>query len=236
MKIAVMQPYFLPYLGYFQLISSVDTFVLADTYQYTKQSWINRNRLILENRLDYFGLPIQKQDSNSLILESKISKIYSPDKVLYRIRNSYRNQENWINTEQELLNLLNVDTDNLYEYLEFSIKHVLKKLKINTQIIKLSEIEMPNNLSGQSRVIQICKLLGGKEYINLPGGKSLYSTKAFSDEGLYLRFIDPLLLPYKQNIPGFTSHLSIIDLNSSLNWEGIVRHHLPSFQINSYQE
>ena len=72
MKIAIMQPYFFPYLGYWQLMNIVDKFVIYDDVNYIKRGWINRNRILVEGKPFYIHVPVMKASQNKIINEMEV--------------------------------------------------------------------------------------------------------------------------------------------------------------------
>ena len=230
-RVAIMQPYFYPYVGYFQLISAADVFVIADCYQYTKQSWINRNRLILDEQINYFGIPIQNHSSQSLISDINIAEPFSPDKLFARIKNNYSRTEGWELFAPFFSNVLYTSNLKLIEKINLSLEINMELMGITTKKLRLSDIQLTSEVSGQERVIAICQALGAKEYLNLPGGMNMYSKEVFARNGLSLSFLEPNLISYEQTMDGFISHLSILDLAFSVGLDRLRNIHLPSFSI-----
>jgi hypothetical protein len=226
-----MQPYLYPYIGYFQLISAADKFVIADNYQYTKQTWINRNRLILNNRVRYLSIPVSKHTQNTLISEIRISEQYSPTKEFDKIKNSYGKSKGWNDFSASLHKVLHSPTTNLLHLVENSILSLTSALRIDTDICKLSELGIPGKLAGEERVIAICKALGANQYINPPGGIDLYSKQNFSRNGIDLLFLEPILKEYRQKLMVFESHLSILDIGLSVGKEELINSHLPGYRV-----
>ncbi len=91
MKIAIMQPYFVPYLGYFQLISAVDKFVVYDNIEYTKKGWINRNRILINNKDSMLTINLKKSSDFDNVINKEISNEFNRKKVLNKIKTSYKN-------------------------------------------------------------------------------------------------------------------------------------------------
>lgn len=85
-----MQPYFVPHLGYFQLIKEVDTIVLTDDYEYSKGGWINRNRIVSQGEIRYLTLPLEAGSDYSKIRERKISRDFVGEKSLNMVVEAYR--------------------------------------------------------------------------------------------------------------------------------------------------
>ena len=217
MKIAIMQPYFMPYIGYFQLINAVDKFVIYDDVNFIKGGWINRNNILLNNKSFLFSIPINNQSSFTKINSVKIdSKLYYSwkNKFLKTIFLSYKKASNFEQTYQilELTLAVNSDEFTISNLSLKAINNVLSYLKIDTEIIESSSIFNNNELKSQDRVIDICKLLGGTKYINPIGGVKLYDKNVFESVNLNLKFLQSKNVIYNQFNKDFISNLSIIDV------------------------
>lgn len=211
-KIAIMQPYFLPYIGYFQLISAVDSFVVYDNIEYSKKGWINRNRF-LQNNTDYlFSLPLKK-DSDYLHVDKRhISTEYNAKKLLDRIHFAYKKAPYHRNLISLLEGILYYPRDNLFDFIYHSILKVCLYLEIDTNFIISSTIPINHSLSSSAKVIEICKMLNASTYINPVGGVELYSDEEFRDNGIELYFLQSQDISYKQFSDSFVPALSIIDV------------------------
>jgi hypothetical protein len=214
-KAAIMQPYFLPYLGYFQLINSVDEFVLYDNIQFSKRSWIHRNRILEQNESKYVTLPLKK-DSDYLDI---VDRMLVPDfdkyriKILSRIENSYAKSPYFNDIYPIVSGILNFNaSNNLFEYVFNSIIVLCDVLDINTTLIISSQIDINHLLRSKEKVIKICKALEVENYINPEGGNLIYNKKEFSRDGVKLNFLKMEPIIYKQFNTKFQSHLSIIDV------------------------
>ncbi len=210
-----MQPYFLPYLGYWQLLKAVDVFVLYDNIKYTKKGWINRNRILSQGKVETISLPLTKSSDFNQIFQKNLVPNYIEEleKLKRKVIGAYGKApcfEAGINLYESATPL---HTNNLFEFLLISIKAIAQILGIKTQIIPSSELLVNHELKGQDRVIDICKNLKADTYINPPGGISLYSHLEFQLQGLELRFISPNILQYQQFYSSdFTENLSILDV------------------------
>jgi hypothetical protein len=214
-SIAIMQPYFLPYIGYFQLINSVDEFVVYDNIQFTKKGWIHRNR-ILENCKDVFiSLPI-KRDSDFL----NVNQRYLADdfdkqrvKLLNKIKNNYRKAPFYEDVYPLVEKVLKHYDSNLFRFILNSIIEICDYLGIKTPILVSSKIDIDHELKAEKKVKAIVKALQADEYINPIGGVNLYDKKDFSKDGIDLKFIQTTDFEYKQfNENNFIPFLSIIDV------------------------
>jgi hypothetical protein len=207
-----MQPYFFPYIGYFQLISSVDQFIVYDNIKYTKKGWINRNRLLLNGKDAVFSLPL-KSDSDTLdICSREIAPDFNRDKLLNQFKGAYRKAPYFDETYTLLEKIIQNQDRNLFNYLYESISVICDYLSLKTQIIKSSEINIDHELKNQERVIAICEAVGASTYVNAIGGADLYAKEIFFDRGIELKFIKSLPFEYPQLGNVFVPWLSIIDI------------------------
>src|SRR5258705_11030314 len=98
MRLAVMQPYFFPYIGYFQLIAAVDLFIVYDNIKYTKKGWINRNRMLRNGKDVMFSVPL-KNDSDYLdVCERELAADFNRDKLFNQLKGAYRGAPNFSQT------------------------------------------------------------------------------------------------------------------------------------------
>ena len=209
-----MQPYFFPYIGYWQLINAVDKFVIYDDVSYIKRGWINRNNILVNGHPMLMNVRLKKVSQNKLINEVEVSHDlnYNID-LLKTIKESYSKAPFFEAIFPIVELVINQQEKNLAKYLAFSIKEVCKYLSIDTEIIISSEISKYNELKGQDRILDICKLLSTDQYINAIGGRSLYSNKDFDLCGIELKFLKTLNIRYPQlNHNEFVPNLSILDI------------------------
>ena len=212
MRVAIMQPYFLPYVGYYQLIASVDLFVVYDNIKYTKKGWINRNRLLQNGTDAMFTLPLSK-DSDSLdIRDRKLIDNFDKEKFLRKFEGSYKQAQYFEQTFDLLRQVVYFPKDNLFDFIHNSLVETCRHLYIDTKIIVSSEIDINHQLHAQDKVIALCNALGAKEYINAIGGIDLYSRERFQEDGIQLRFIQPRVREYAQNSSTHIPSLSIVDM------------------------
>ncbi len=221
MRIAIMQPYFLPYIGYFQLIQSVDKFVIYDNIKYTKKGWINRNRYFLNGKSKTFTIPIEKGSDFLNINQRSISDNFDKNKFLRQFLSTYSKSDNTELIMKLLIKIIKFEDTNLFNYILHSVKIICNHLNISTKIIISSSLDISNEIKGSKRVIEICKALKAKTYINAIGGKDLYNKKEFYDEGIKLLFLKTKDYQYQQFDYKFIKDLSIIDVMMFNNNEQI---------------
>lgn len=214
MKIGLMQPYLFPYVGYFQLISMCDRFVVHDDVQYIRQGWINRNQIILHNRKFLFVFSVKHDDYSKNINERFYTDSFESEskKFLRNIDQSYSNAPYFADVRVLLADVLASPERNVARLNTLSIRQTCQYLGIDTEILVSSEMKFEKSLAGECRVIAINKKLGSTHYINPIGGVELYSKVRFQENGMQLSFLKPRLSPYKQSTPKFLPGLSIIDV------------------------
>lgn len=233
MKIGVMQPYFFPYLGYFHLANAVDVLVLTDNYQFTKQSWINRNRILSEKKIVNLSIPLSQSSESSPINQKLIARDFKLKDLRNKLYNSYHSSSNF----ESLLKIVEHENflpgSNFYEALEKSLITSFNYMGIDTKIMRTSDFEFPESFKGKEKILQICAELKGSEYINLPGGKSLYSSEDFERVGLKLSFVKSKFIAYPQNCESFNPGLSIIDVVSNIKNRVSMQTQISSFELEN---
>ena len=213
-KIAIMQPYFFPYIGYFQLINSVDEFVIYDNIQYTKKGWINRNRILVNGSDSLISLTLKKDSDFLDVVQRQLSDSWTKDrlKLLNQIKGNYQKapyfKEVYPLIEKCILNA----KVNLFDFIYDSLILILDFLEIKTKITISSTINIDHTLKSKDKVIAICKEQCAEIYINAIGGMELYDKSEFLINNIQLNFIKSSPIIYKQYDNQFVSWLSIIDV------------------------
>ena len=213
MKLGIMQPYYFPYIGYWQLLNAVDEYVIYDDVTFIKGGWINRNRILINGVPKYFNIQMQGASSYKLINEIEISNNKNAvNKNLRTIVAAYSKAPFFDSVYPMIEQILTYEESILSLYIKKSFDVIMKYLDINTKIIISSAIEKNNQLKGKDKVIEICKLLGATEYYNACGGRDMYSYEDFKKQGIELSFLHTKDITYKQFNNEFYSNLSIIDV------------------------
>ena len=213
LSVGIMQPYFFPYIGYWQLLNAVDRYVIYDDVNYIKGGWINRNRIINNGEVKYFNLQMVGASSNKHINEIGVCTDRSViEKNLRILEASYKKALHFDEAYPIFEQVLTCGEEKLSKYLLFSINCLKDYLGIETEIVVSSEIERDTSLKSQDAVIDICKRMNATEYINSYGGQHLYNVEEFKKEGIDLKFLKPNEIRYRQFDEEFNENLSIIDV------------------------
>lgn len=210
MKLGIMQPYFFPYIGYWQLVKAVDKYVVYDDVAYIKGGWINRNNFLINSQKKLFTIQVNGASSYKKINEIEIKDDFSSFKKMLQI--NYAKAPLYKNCQELVEYITSFNSKNLGMFLFNTIKSVVEYLGFETEIVLSSEIEKDDNLKGQKKVIHICNLLGADEYYNAIGGQELYSKQDFKENGISLSFLKTNIIPYKQLKNDFVPGLSILDV------------------------
>jgi hypothetical protein len=212
MKLAIMQPYFLPYIGYFQLIGAVDAFVVYDNIKYTKKGWINRNRLLQNGSDVIFSLPLKKDSDFLDVVQRELADEFDRTKLLNQFRGAYRRAPYFEQTFPLLERVVRCGDGNLFRYIQHSLRETCGHLGIGADIRISSGVDIDHALKGQDKVIAMCRALGADTYINAIGGVELYSREEFRASGIDLAFIKSGPFDYPQFGAPFVPWLSIVDV------------------------
>ena len=208
-----MQPYFFPYIGYWQLIAAVDLYVVYDDVNYIKGGWINRNRILIGNLPHYINLLLKGASPNKLIKDVEVDMGEREQRKLLQTLKLNYNKAPYFDAVFPLIErMLRREEGMLGDYLFELNKEICSFLCIKTPMIKSSSIVKNEALRSEEKVIDICKRLGADQYINAIGGKKLYDAEHFQTSGIDLQFIKNKQLTYRQFGELFFPNLSIIDI------------------------
>jgi hypothetical protein len=201
--IAVIQPYFFPYAGYFRLFTGSDTVVMFDCVQFPRRGWVHRNRFALASgEMDWLTLPLVKADR-----DSRIDELRFPEHARGRLAAAMRRfplLDKAVRSRTPIIETaLALPADDVAAYLCGLVQTVATALGASRRTVRSSTLRIDPELRGQDRVIAIVKELGGDRYVNPSGGRDLYDPQAFSRSGIELRF----LTPYQGSMESILSRL-----------------------------
>jgi hypothetical protein len=214
MKLAIMQPYFFPYIGYFQLMNAADEFILYDNIKYTKKGWINRNRILVNGRERFITLPVKKDSDYLDVRDRYLADVWSSEKkkLLNRIAESYRKAPMFESVYPIIEKCILFAETNLFNFILNSLDVLKEYLKIDTPLLISSKIPIDHELKAENKVIALCLARKASIYLNPIGGKQLYLKKEFAENGIDLYFHKINGVKYKQFDNDFVPWLSILDV------------------------
>jgi hypothetical protein len=210
-SVGIMQPYFLPYIGYFQLIEAVDEFVVYDRIKYTKKGWINRNRMLLNGTDAVFSLPLKNASDSADVCERELAFDYKPDALVSRFAGAYRKAPYYADTMRLVERVACYPERDLFGFLRHSIESTCAHLGIETKVTTSSTVLIDPEARGLDRVLAICRALNADVYVNPIGGIELYARQDFAQAGVDLRFLRSRPFEYAQFGGPFVASLSIVD-------------------------
>jgi hypothetical protein len=228
MKLGIMQPYFFPYIGYWQLLNYVDKYVVYDDVNYIKGGWINRNFILANGMKSLLTLQLKKASHNKLINKIEIGDNFN--KKLKTISQSYSKAPFFDSVFPIIESLFISPKSNLALFLFESIKKISEYLEIKTSIFLSSSLQKDDSLSGQNKIINICQVFGADAYVNAFGGQELYSKDIFLENKIRLDFLKTDDIQYSQFKNKFVPNLSIIDV-LMFNSPSRVQEYLSMFEL-----
>jgi len=212
-SIAVMQPYFFPYLGYFQLIQATDKFIFYNDVQFIKRGWIHRNRILINNKSKYLTIPCKKASQNKLIseIEHALDK-KTKRKLRAQVEFAYKKAPFFENVFPIIEDVMNYETKYISELGIYSILKVCSYLDLKINYHVSGGRYQNEHLEKALRLIDITKKEKADVYVNSIGGKELYTKANFAKEDIQLDFLNPQKVEYEQFKSDFIPWLSIIDV------------------------
>jgi hypothetical protein len=221
MKIGIMQPYFMPYIGYFQLMAAVDKYVIFDDVNYINRGWSARNYIIVNGKKHRFSIAVKGGSQNHLYSQVMILD----DFVKFRktLEMNYKRAPFYVETMRLLDEICLYEDKRFCPFMKHSFEVVLKYLGINTELLFSSDFPNNQDLRGEARILDICKCLGASEYYNAIGGQELYDRQVFSNHSILLCFVKTIYEAYPQLSKEFIPALSIIDILMMNSKEDVLR-------------
>jgi hypothetical protein len=213
MKVSIMQPYFFPYLGYYQLTQASDVFVVLDDVHWINRGWINRNNLLLQGKKHLFTVPVKKTSQNKLIseLQTQITPQWQSS-FFKTLENAYKKAPFYHQGLNLVKQVIDQSGESLSELTFNSIKAVTEYLHISVSFCNSSDFSETASLKNKDRMIGLCKAVKAQTCINPIGGQQLYDKADFSRAGIELWFLKLQTGAYSQFDHSFVPNLSILDV------------------------
>ena len=229
MKIAIMQPYLFPYIGYFQLMNAVDEFIVYDNIQFTKKGWINRNRILFNEKDIYISIPLKKDSDYLDIIDRTLADTWlkEREKMINRLIEGYKKAPFFEAAFPVIKKAILFEETNLFKFIFHSLQLLKEYLDINTRLIVSSSMQVDHSLKAGKKVLEICKARNASTYINPIGGIELYDKAGFKEENIDLFFLKTGEINYPQLKNDFIPFLSIIDV-MMFNSKQQIKEHLTS--------
>ncbi len=213
MRLAIMQPYYFPYLGYFQLMAAVDAFVILDDVQFIKHGWIHRNQILLDGAAKPIHMTIDHMSQHRKINEHDRRDDKANDRYQLRLlEHAYKKAPFYGNVMPLVTRLIRDDERNVAVYLGKQLTEIRNYLGLDTPLLYASSLANDKTLKCGDLVLDLCHHLGADHYINAIGGRALYDKDRFDRDGVRLDFIEMGPVTYRQFGNTFVPNLSIIDV------------------------
>ena len=221
MIIGIMQPTFLPWIGYFQMIAQSDVFVFLDDVQFRKRSWQRRNRVLSHsNEIVQFGFQINRKPQKTDIKDITYDQRGSWESMVGRIENALRKTP-FLDDFRSLLSDLVHHSTNVCDSNIWAIKEACRRLRIHTQFVRSSELDICSS-NKVDRLIVICRHFQASTYLSAQGSRDYLENDNNWPSDIQIRYFEPRLIPYEQAVKSvFVSHMSIGDAIANLGWDGI---------------
>jgi hypothetical protein len=186
--VAIMQPYFFPYAGYFRLFAQSDLFIIYDCVQFPRRGWLHRNKLVDRSGAEqWLTLPLVKQPQSVLIKDLQF-----PDDAAAELERRLHpfplpaTDNVW--KAEVMGQVLRMGTS-VIDYLQRNLEFVARRLGLRWNVRRSSEFSIPETVRGQDRIIEIARRVGANRYLNSPGGIDLYDRDTFAERGIQLAFL-----------------------------------------------
>jgi hypothetical protein len=210
MKVGIMQPYFMPYIGYFQLMALVDKYIIYDDVNYIKRGWSARNNIIVNREKHQFNIKVEGGSQNSLYFQVVVIDDFN--KLRKTLEMNYKKAPCYKDTMELMEKIFKYEDRRFNYFIKNSFEVIFEYLGVNTSFLLSSELSNDKQQKGEAKILDICRLVGATEYYNAIGGQTLYDGKRFSDSNIKLFFVSPFFKEYPQMSKKFIPGLSMIDV------------------------
>jgi hypothetical protein len=217
MKLGIMQPYFFPYVGHFALIAAVDEWVVLDVTQYTRKSWINRNRVLRpDGGWQYISVPLATSSIHIKISEARIAKLREQERYVLGKMSHYRKRAPYYVQACEIVRstFAGLPDDRLVSLNVAGLRTVCRYLGLpfRYRICSQLAIDWPGGLAAGRWAPWICAKLSAEAYLNPIAGRELFDPADFANAGVRLGFLDFASFIYDTQPYKFEKDLSILDV------------------------
>jgi hypothetical protein len=213
MIVAALQPGYLPWLGFFDLMKRSDFFVIEDSLKYTKQDWRNRNRIRTAQGFAYLTVPVKRGATALAINEVEIDNTQPWTRRNWNLLlENYRNAPFWSAYEPFLRETFHRTWNRLIDIDLWFIEFLAKEFNIPTPTALLSDLGVEFTPDKTGSLVELVRKVGADTFLEGSSGRKFIDTDRFDEAGLSITFQDYVCRPYRQQFEPFMSHLSAIDL------------------------
>jgi len=205
----IMQPYFFPYLGYFQLMDAVDVFVFYDDVQYITRGWVNRNRIRVGGSSTWLTLPVVGASARLPINQRTYLRQPGVPRVRNQLHAAYRSSPRYADVAPVIHELLEFRDPGVAAFNANILSAIGRRLGAKCAFLTASDIDISSEIRGSDRIIAICRHIGASGYVNPIGGLHLYDSEQFRKNGIDLAFLETDLMP--THLADGRKFLSVID-------------------------
>jgi len=211
-RAAILQPSYLPWLGYFEQLAHADVFVFLDDVQYTRSDWRNRNRIKTAHGPAWITVPVQRTGLHKTIADTYIDYTSDwPVRHLNLLRENYRRAPHFdevmaiieARLRARSARLMDLCVDLILDFANYMA------LRVHTELASVLNV---NAADPHDRLIALCRAVGATEFYEGRAGSDYLEPARFADAGIELVYQDYRHPEYTQSFPPFVSHLSIVDL------------------------
>jgi len=212
MKLAIMQPYLFPYVGYYQLVNAADRFVVYDDVNFINRGWINRNNILINGKASLFSVPLKKASQNKLICEIQLGEDPWRPELLKKIELAYKKAPHYNNIFPMVVDIISGGHTHIAGLALSGLTTISAYLGFTTVFVNSSSVYNNRDINAQYRILDICRQENAATYINPIGGTEIYSKELFGEAGIKLQFLRTGNVAYRQYANDFVPNLSILDL------------------------
>jgi hypothetical protein len=213
MKLAIMQPYFFPYIGYFQLVNAVDKFVLYDDVNFISRGWIHRNNFLIGGEAKLVGIPLKNASQNKLICDVEVDDMQPwREKFVRTIELAYKKASQFAAVFPLVARVATSGETRIASLAALSIRAVADFLGVHTEFVPTSRVYENSSQKAEHRILDICEREQTTDYINPIGGRALYRGENFAERSIRLHFLEAHPIQYAQFNGRFTPCLSMLDV------------------------
>lgn len=225
---AIMQPYFFPYIGYYQLAYEAEKFAFLDDVNFIKKGYINRNAILLQGQRHEFSVPVAKISQNRHINDHYYTGDFA--QFLSLIEQAYKKAPFFADIFPIVQSVVLDSDQNVARKNANSIASVFSYLEIERDFIFSSDVSLDAEYKGQDRILALCQKLGVTRYRNAIGGQALYDAQSFAEKSIDLKFIETKIQHYQQTSADFVPYLSMIDVLMHCEKQ-IISDHLTNYAL-----